>query len=283
MFNLRTLPFALAYFVFIGMALTGNEQADARPDDPKPVAEAPEDKSLPIKDYRELGLPAQDAKWGGTEMEQASKVLSALGKKDLGQLPRYQSKQSGEVFARITSADNLAYFRKQDVPVATRMPQAITFYTSQNQILVVYLNGYLKKKTGTGELIELMGAMSRSSLMLFEVSEEFLPTIPKDDPNLKARLAGLDKMRMGLAQFIQGTLQTITEKSTYSLAEQRRLIGYAKETFPGLWSRMTAGGQLDMSKKLEEMTKDDGLKDIQAELKELQEAIKKAEKKGDKP
>ncbi len=200
-----------------------NEPADRK---------AASDESYTSEEYIRLGLPAHDREWSGNDMVKAEKVLTSLAKKGYRHLPRYKSERSGEVFARLTSRQNLDLFRNRSVPLEGRMPQALNYIGANNQILKLYLSAFLKNDTTDSDIVELMAAQLRSMVVMLELVDELIPTIKKDDPSYQVRMQGLEKMKLGLASVVAGGLQTLTERESYRKSELVRLVGYMQESFP---------------------------------------------------
>jgi hypothetical protein len=148
------------WFLLVCAALSGCGDRSPRsgsirgsPAEAQPVPNAkehatPEDRSLTSDEYIRLGLSAHDRLWSGDDMASATKVLSGIAQRDPGQLPRYRSEHSGAVFARLTAAQNLEFYRNRSLPLDVRFPQAITYFESTNQLLKLYLAAHLKKATG---------------------------------------------------------------------------------------------------------------------------------------
>jgi hypothetical protein len=225
-------------------------------------------------EYIQLGLPAHDRLWSGDDMAKAAHVLSEVANQDAGQLPRHRSEHSGAVFSRITSTENLELFRNDTLPLDARMPQAATYLGSINKILKLYITGILKNSTSGSEIIELAGTELRMEVVILELVDEFLPTLDKNDPAYKIRMAGLEKMKRGLATTVAGTLQMLTETETYRTSERVRLLGYLKETLPDIVPRLTDDSRSEFMIRLETMSRSDDLKELQPALGELHAAIR---------
>jgi hypothetical protein len=238
---------------------------------------------LTADEYLRLGLPAQDREWSGDDMGKAEKVLASVAQKGYRQLPRYKSERSGEVFERLTSPQNLDLFKNRTLPLDARFPQALNYFQASNQVLKLYLAGFLKKDVRDSELVELMGSQFRSTVVMLELVDEFVPTIKKDDPKYEVRMQGLDQMKRGLASVVAGGLQTITERESYRGSELVRLVGYMQETFPLIVPRLPPGARTETVLRLKKMQDDPALKDLQPGLGELHSKVKAAVEKGAAP
>ena len=103
------------------------EPSGTVPDFPKSTSTQEFDPTLKSEDYIRLGLPAPGTVWSSADMMQANKVLAAFTLEKAEQLPRYKSPRSGEVFARLTSTESLPSFKDRQVPLQTRLLQAVDY------------------------------------------------------------------------------------------------------------------------------------------------------------
>ncbi|MBX9668098.1 MAG: hypothetical protein K2X93_10790 [Candidatus Obscuribacterales bacterium] len=202
-------------------------------------------------------------------MVTASKKLAEIAEDSYEKLPRYQSKQSGEFFKRITSPENLNMLKSRTLPLDARLGQALNFMNGGGETLKVYLFGFINNKIGADEIIELMGLQLRTVVVLLELVDELTVTIKKDDPTYETRMQGLDRMKSGLATVVAGTVQSLSERQSYKTSELVRLVDYMKETFPTIVTRLAPGVQQETLVKLESLKNDPAMKDLQPGLTEL--------------
>jgi hypothetical protein len=236
----------------------------------------PSDETLTVEEYIQAGLPAPDRDWSGDDMVNAERVLRALSQKSDSQLPRYQSKRSGSVFARMTSPENLGLLMNKDLPLAVRMAQATNYSQSYNGFLKLHLHACLKDRLRDSELVELMGAQFRLLVVMLELLDQFLPTLDKDDPAYQTRIQALEAIKGSLATIVAGGLQALTERAIYRGTELARLVGYMRETFPLIVPRLSPGARLETTVRLESLQKDPAMKDLHEELGELLRETKQA-------
>ncbi len=239
----------------------------------------PADESLTSAEYRRMGLPDQDKVWSGDDMLRAQVILAIVARRSYRQLPRYKSTRSGDVFARLTSPQNLDPFKNRKVPLDARISQAQGYFQAVGQVLMLYGVGFLQKDVGDSEAVELMGFQFRVSVVLFELVDEILPTIKNVDPQYRVRMEGLDQIKRGLASVVSSGLQMLTEREAYRGSELVRLVGYMQETFPLIVPRLLPEARTETLLQLEKMQKDPALKDLQPGLGELQSKVKAAVKR----
>jgi hypothetical protein len=101
-------------------------------------AELRDDRSLTDAELIRLGMPADDRAWSGDDMVRAARVLADVAKRDPKLLPRYKSAHSGATFARLTSTENLGFFRNRALPLGVRLPQGMAYMESTSQIFKIY-------------------------------------------------------------------------------------------------------------------------------------------------
>ena len=234
------------------------------------------DRSLTLDEYIEAGVPAHDRTWSGDDMARAANILIAIAQKDGGQLPRYQSRKSGAAFKRITANDNLDLYRNRSLPLEQRMPDALNYMQSSNQILKLYLAAFNQHAVGDGELVELAGTQLRVSVVMFTLVDEFLPTLDKDDPTYPVRMDGLRRMKNGLASVVAGSLQTLTESHAYRTSELKKLVGYMEATFPDILPALPDGSRTESLVRLRSFLNDPKLQSLRPELKRLFAAVEQS-------
>lgn len=235
------------------------------------MPDQPPDKSLPLEQLEKAGLPAPDRNWLASDFTAAAEVLATIAQNE--QLPRYHSQRSGAAFKRITAEANLGMYRDKTIPLNRRLPQALESIDASNRILKIYLDAFTRGKVGDSEMIELFGAQLRSSVVMLELLDEFLPTLDKNDPTYPVRMEGLQKMKKGMAQVVQGNLITVTEAHAYRTSERRRLIGYMQLTLPKILPALAEEGRNEALKTLREFVEDARLRDLKPDLEKLRSAI----------
>ncbi|HEX4611355.1 MAG TPA: hypothetical protein VH092_24390 [Urbifossiella sp.] len=231
------------------------------------------DESLTPDEYIRLGLPAHDRVWLGHDMAQAAKVLSAVAKAGGRRLPRYESERSGAVFSRLTSPHNLDGLRNRSLAVDARLPLATNYIQASNQVLKLYLAAFLKNEVRDSELVELMGAQLRATVVVLDLVDEFLPTLNKEDATYPVRMRGLEGMKMGLGSVVAGCLQTLTERDSYRAGELVRLVGYMEETFPHLATRLPPGSRTELVTRLRSLQDDPAMRDLRPGLERIRSGV----------
>lgn len=209
-------------------------------------------------------------------MSRAASVLATITQGQLAHLPRFESSQSGPVYARLTALDNLSLFRNRSSPIATRLLDALTYLEGLNRITKLYVTALLQDQVAGIDLLELIGALLHANLLMNELAEEFLPTLDTEDPAYGVRMDGVRRMKAGTAMTIAGALQTLTERSTYTLDERRRFVEHLRDTLPGIVPYLTEVARIETLARLESMCKDQEVSDLRSDLERLHDEVKAA-------
>ncbi|MEX0717890.1 MAG: hypothetical protein WD066_14950 [Planctomycetaceae bacterium] len=246
------------------------------------VAAFPEDRSLTDVEYIRRGVPAHDRVWSAGDLQSALKALSEIAAQDPGLLPRFDSKRSGATFGRMTAAENLELLKDRSLPLAVRMPMGIATLETTGELTKLYLDGFARNAIGGVEMVELMGIMFRSAEAVVVLVDEFLPTLPPDDPDREVRQAGLEQMKRGMGTMIAGGLTTLTEDG-FSTADRIRLAGYLRETVPTIAGSLSKASQSEILRRLDDMTRDPKLKEVHPAIDELRKAVREKVEPAEQP
>jgi hypothetical protein len=214
-------------------------------------------------------------------MAVAASKLQALAAKSPEQLPRFGSTRSGPMFDRIVARDNLEFFRSRSVPLASRLPDSLNYLQSLNTILKEYTSARVANNVAGIDLIELLGAQLSVAEVELELVDEFVPTLSKDDPKYPVRMAGLDKMRQGLAEMLSGTITTLTEAQAYDVGSRTKLATYCRETFPNIAPKLTASSRQELLRRLDELVDDSSVRDFRSQVISLRDEVRDATNVGD--
>lgn len=292
-FQAETIMFTLRHHTYLSIAavlllICGCQETSTSPVDDPPLVTAPaqtpaeqeadavpEDRSLTEAAYLGAGVPDFDQRWGAAEMAQAAEVLTRISQADAGQLPRYQSPQSGALFARLTADENLAPYRDTSKPINDRMGAAIEMMQATNQVLKLYVAALYSQNVGDREIIELTGGILRISVMMTQLIDEFVPTLDPQDPTWDVRMQGLKRMKQGLSVIFLGNFKMLTEADLYRVSERKRLLGYMQQTYPVLYGALPEASRKQIFSQLETLRDDASLKELKPELTSLIQTLEK--------
>ncbi len=269
----------LATLAVLSILALGCEKSPApatRAAAPTPIATppaAPEDRSLTPAEYIAAGLPAHDRGWGGQDMAKGGEILTSMAASTPDRLPRFQSAKSGPMFGRIVSPDNADLFRNRTLPVNARMAQLDPYMGGCAAIFKAYWVAFEKHAVGGRDIIELMNNQLRTSAAALELADEFMSTVPADDPRLEVRRAGVEQMKRGNAMVVAGMVQSLTESGSYSVADRVVLVDGLTQTLPGMLGRLPAGSRQEIVARIASLAHDEALKDLRPAIVNLSSAV----------
>jgi hypothetical protein len=215
------------------------------------------DRSLAPSEYIARGMPAHDRNWTGDDYERAAAVLKELAAADPATLPRRASSRSGLLFARMTSTRNLELMHTPELDVRQQLGVAVPLFQALNQVLAVYASASREDAVLDAELVDLLDLTLRATLELVGIADAFFASLPRDDPNSKARLDGRDQMKAGMASIVDGGLTTLTEHGMYRNSELERLARGLQEVLPRLLPSLPPGARQEIPVRLERMISDE--------------------------
>jgi len=237
---------------------------------------APADRSLTTDEYLRLGMPAADREWTGQDMTKVAELMASLEKEKRHALPRRESQRSGKVFSRLVSSQNLEIYRNHSLPIQSRISQAMLYFGSSKEIFKLYLSASLANEVGSIEIVDLFGVVLQNTVLLLELTDEFLPTLDKNDSSYPVRVQGLEGIKRGLASIVTGCIATLTERSSYSRDDLANLLRSMRETFPQIVPRLLPDTRTEVLLELDRLQRDPKLEDLQTQTRDLNEAVKAA-------
>ncbi len=237
----------------------------------------PPDQSLNSDEYLKEAVPFHGRIWNGEDMKWAATVLESMEEKSRGRLPRFQSPNSGEVFARLVADDNLDLYRNTSAPLPQRFPDAIEFMQSSNQVLKLYLAARNRQEVGDSELVEFLGLQLRITVAMIQLVDEFVPTLDQSDPTYPTRMAGLQRMKGGMATIVEGVLTTLTESSAYRVSERKRLAGYLETALPKILPAISETARTEVLSRLRSLLANSDMQELKPDLEKVLRAVSPAE------
>lgn len=238
----------IAAAAWLALLIGCNERAEKQPEPGKPpVAKAPaiqpaiaEDRSFTLEAYVKKGVPAPDRPWVPTDYVAAATVLQDIAKVDATNLPRAKSKASGKLFDRLVARENLVILETDTLPVGQRAMMGADFLQGLKQLLLVYQSASTPAGTFDSELVDISIFGIEELRICFNLADEFMKTLPADDPKRSVREAGVRKMKIGLSYMILGTLMYFDpdQRQHFRTSELIRLAHHLKGSLPHLQKRL---------------------------------------------
>ena len=192
----------------------------------------PHDRSLTAEQLGRLGLPATDRDWGSPEYERAAAVLRDVAAVDPHGLPRHGSARSGDVFARMVSAENLHLLRDPHLAPSARVEIGGAQHDAIQQILLVYLEPAERYVIFDEELARVIGLYLQSSLMLWPLLEGVLE-LPAEPEETARRQGALDDVRSSFGQIVVGACVALRDFN-FRPSARRALAGHLAVLLPQL-------------------------------------------------
>jgi len=194
------------------------------------------DRSLPVEQYVALGVPPMDQPWSSSDLSVAARVLAQLAEDKGDQLPRFASAKSGEVFARLSQADEGSRVPQENLSSAKQMaelgPEYMERLQAVNRLLELYRRAYERQQVGITEVIELAATASRVTALLLPIFGRVFSAIDPDDPRYPAARSGWEQALGGVSKILRGSIMTLSEP--HAPDAKLRLLAHMRRTAPEL-------------------------------------------------
>src|SRR4051812_25488024 len=198
--------------------------------------------------YLEAGIPDASRDWSADDYERAVQVLAG-GKISL---PRFADPQGAALLRRITSTGNFALYHNKDAPLQKRIEDFLKMYQEAALLLKLY---YAEPAVGGvgphQEMAAVVAFLVQGSALGIELTDEFLPTIPKDD-HYEIRMAGLKQMNSGITTIFVSAEQALADRQTFSADDLSVILEAMESTLPKIKKAFPDEVRGDLRKKLEE-------------------------------
>lgn len=232
----------------VALALATVACNSSKADGPVPAP----DRSLAAAAYVAKGLPPADPVWAPQDYHRAVKVLEELANEDASLLPRFASPQSGAVFARLVSADNLQALRAAKLSPNEQMGLATELFPALGKLMTLYATKSRPEAVFDREVTELMALLLAASHEMMVIGDNFMKTVPADDPRLEARLAGRAKLQGGIGTIVQGCVVTLSERAFYRPAARAQLAAALAAELPRLYPYLLPAARQELPGQLEQ-------------------------------
>lgn len=190
-----------------------------------------EDRSLTTEQYVAFGMPAIDRAWTLDDYRQAARALREIAGKDPRELPRRGSPRSGKVFARMANAENLALIANQPVSIESRGRTISASLGATGDLLSVYIRASTPAGVFSAEVVDLYSLMLHLNVIVAQISEEFITSVPADDPTRPRRAEARVKLMRNIGQATRTTLGALSHPA-FGRDERLRLVEQVRATLP---------------------------------------------------
>jgi len=194
----------------------------------------------------EAGMPALSRAWSGKDYERAAEVISS-GKVPL---PILTDAEGRAFLKRITSTENFSFALDTNLPIAVRLDDfSGSFMTGSKTIFMQYFKAANKGANVHTETAMQLSFMLRVAEVGIKLTDEFIPTIPKDD-KYEIRLDGLKRMHSGMTTVFVGVEASLSETSFYSPEDLSLLLQTMAEVLPSIKKAFPGGYEIELRNKL---------------------------------
>ena len=254
---------ALVFAVASLSATTSGAEAVAAPD-----------HSLTVAEYGAKGVPPIDKPWTSAEYLDAEVALQKIAKDDPTQLPRFASPQSGAVFDRMISSQNLPPVVDRKSEIGGRISSMEPLLNDGVQVFLVYIKASTPTGSFDAEGLELGGFLVRAQIRAVMLIDEAIKEKAALGTNDKI-LSALKQTKAGLAQSAGGLVQMIADRDTVRTSEAVRFSKVLKKLLPDAYSHMLPEGQSALRSILEKAIANETDSKANAGLVEIQAALPK--------
>jgi hypothetical protein len=211
------------------------------------------DNSLTSEQYIAQGVPAADRTWNPLDFESAVKALSSLAAQNASLLPRLGSSKSGQLFDGMAVTNNWGIVLNNTLPIDQRFPILMGYTDGINKLLKIYSAPSYRGESFDAELVELIKRELDLLPVTFLLAEEFLASVPADDPKKPVREEGLRKMVNGFTEMVDGALVCLTESKYFRASERIRLANHLTVVMPSIFARLPRLTRMEMPGRIEKM------------------------------
>jgi hypothetical protein len=242
-----------------------------------PPAVTPEQRAA-IAKYVEKGFPSPERPWSGTDYAAFANALGKIKADDSLPFPRKGDKETGPLFERVVSEENLRMSRDTTLPIPTRFKEASGIMATLPPILMAYLDPQAAHQKFGPELLDLMAHTLRSQDIVFDLAQKFYDGLSPEQKADPVRLNGLKQMKAGLAQTIDGILQTISETSQYEKGDLEVFAGQLPPLLAPIWPLLEVSVRQEFEIRIQKLSESHSDPAIRTSLTKLLQALKTSAK-----
>jgi hypothetical protein len=230
-----------------------------------------EDKSLTTEEYYRLGMPPVERRWTKEDLQKAMAVLTKL-KATPEKLPRFQSPQSGEVFAKLLDREAAKLVMENGQSPTEQLVEINGYLQPVAAALQLYALAAWPRRSLAVEQVELAEPLLFMVVHAIREANLFQKSLDPSDPTFRTRQQGFDKMRNGMGQVTLGMFISMGDKVYTQPATRVRLAGILKQYLPAILAELPENVQRDYKgriARLAERETDEKVKSVLEELSKL--------------
>lgn len=225
--------------------------------------------SLPTVNYRELGFPATDRVWTPADYQVALRIMRGLSG---DQYPSSANPASALVMHRLTNPANLELFLDRTVPLDQRLEPCLDLFDAAKAIAWLYAAAHRKNPRIADDYMQMQGFLLQGVVAELSLLDEFVPTLDQEDPTYATRMAGLEKMKTGIAQMLLGLLLVMEDRQRYSSEAREQFAGIFSATFPTIAAQLPVQTQAKFAGTIGRIAREESNPVVKSALTELDAA-----------
>ncbi|MBK9262330.1 MAG: hypothetical protein IPM54_21315 [Polyangiaceae bacterium] len=253
-------------------AAIASESAVDRPSEPA-TAEADSDPTLSPAEYEARGMPSIQNPWTAIDYQLAAAALVAIAEENPAHLPRLNSKQSGPVFRRIVSREDLLVYANRNIDWDLRRASLMAIHESMLSVLAVYARAFSANRALQREILELSVKDSHSVIAMWNLVDE----LPKDLLKKTARNPSpallLDELQDGTPNMVRATVLLIELCEENSVPTCIWHAGELIHVLPPLIERITPERQAEARQRIAKLAASEPNPALAKQFKLLHEAV----------
>jgi len=161
---------------------------------------------LAVNSFTKAGAPSPTREWYGADYIAIAELVAA---KKIP-LPRFTDPDGSEFLNRLCDIQNFSLCKNLTLPLNQRLESYLQLQDGTNRLLKIYWAEQSKGIDYRRELSAICSFTLHTAALGVDMTEEFLPTVPKDD-KYEIRMEGLRGMKNGLALTFVGIEAALSE------------------------------------------------------------------------
>jgi hypothetical protein len=194
----------------------------------------------------EAGIPSLTGEWSAADYGRAAEIVCS----GVMALPRLSGEEGRSLLQKFTAAENLARCGDRKRTLAQRGGDFGVILSGANSLAKRYDAAMAKGEKVHAEAAQLMAFVIRCVALGVELSDEVLPTFPKDE-KYAVRVDGVKKMYEGFTELVMGVQMIFSEKDAFSAEDRSVLLAAMAEVMPVVKKAFVPGAKADFRRKLE--------------------------------
>jgi hypothetical protein len=193
-----------------------------------------------------LGYPSITREWTGVDYQKAAEIVVQGN----AYMPKRDGADGNAILDRIVNVSNFSFARNRTLPIDVRLSDMLNLFQGINTLTVEYGSAANRGANLHRELAELLTFTIQATVVLLELVDEFLPTVPMDEKH-EVRMQGLKSMKMGVETTISGLEISLGERSFYTDSDLSLMLRCMKETLPRLKLSFSDDFRVELRKRLQ--------------------------------